>query len=110
VCHEGEFFEHSSTGRTSDFDSENRGSIPCAQVKRRFMKVLEFTGITTLPIAVDKVLNAAKEAKLESVFVIGRDPDGNFYTAASEADGGHNLILLEFAKRNLLISLDKTET
>lgn len=64
-------------------------------------KIIEFTGITKLDIAVDRVLEGAK-GQLEGVVIIGFDKNGDVYSASTYADGGVVLWLLEVCKRRLM--------
>jgi len=48
--------------------------------------VVQFPGITILPIEPDKVLDGAKAANLEYVLVIGKNENGEEYFASSDAD------------------------
>lgn len=63
--------------------------------------VVQFTGITTLDLDADHVLEAAL-GKLNGVVVVGFDKDGQEYFASSYADGGEVLWLFERAKKRLL--------
>ena len=63
--------------------------------------VVRFTGITTLDLDADHVLEAAL-GKLNGVVVVGFDKDGQEYFASSYADGGEVLWLFERAKKRLL--------
>jgi hypothetical protein len=58
--------------------------------------------ITKLDIPVERVIDAAKEAELQDVIVIGWDKNGDIYFASSKADGGEVLWLIEKAKKRLL--------
>lgn len=59
--------------------------------------------VTTHPVSVERVLNAALGVNLASVAVIGYTQEGDeFYFAASEPDGPSTLWTLEQAKRKLL--------
>lgn len=64
-------------------------------------KVIPFTGITTLDIPADRVLEQAV-GRMEGVIVMGWDADGNEYFASSYADGCTVLWLLERCKTLLL--------
>lgn len=64
-------------------------------------KIIPFTGITSLDLPADHVLEQAI-GKLEGVLVIGFDKDDGFYAASSYADGGTALWLLEVCKKRLL--------
>ena len=65
-------------------------------------KIIQFTGITTLDLPPDVVLESAK-GELEGVVIIGfRKDDDGIYTASSYADGGTVLWLLEKLKLQLL--------
>ena len=63
--------------------------------------VVRFTGITTLDLDADHVLESAI-GKLNGVVVVGFDKDGQEYFASSYADGGEVLWLFERAKKRLL--------
>lgn len=58
--------------------------------------------ITKLDIPVERVIDGAKKADLETAVVIGWDKDGEFYFASNKADGADVLWLLEQAKKRLL--------
>ncbi len=58
--------------------------------------------ITSIPIPVERVLQAAIEAKPKYVMIIGEDADGELYFASSESDGGSALWWMEKAKRALM--------
>lgn len=58
--------------------------------------------VTSLPIPVERILNGALESDLDLAIVVGVTKGGEFYFAASEADGGVNLWWLEIAKKKLL--------
>ena len=57
---------------------------------------------TSLPIPVERVLNAALEAPLKCVVVVGEDEEGGLYFASSEADGGTVLWWMEKARLALM--------
>lgn len=58
--------------------------------------------LTRLDIPVDRVLDAAKESGLESVIVVGRDGNGEFYLASSKANVVEVLWDLEVAKHKII--------
>jgi hypothetical protein len=64
--------------------------------------VIDLRVITKLDVSAEKVLNAALEAKMNAVVVIGWDEDNEFYFASSKADKGKILWLLEMAKKELM--------
>ena len=65
-------------------------------------KVIPFTGITTLDMPPDQILEAAV-GKLEGVVIMGFTADGDEeYFASSYADGGTVLWLLERLKKRLI--------
>lgn len=64
--------------------------------------IVEFDGFTKLDIPAERVLRKALEQGLESAVIIGYDRDGDEYFAASIADGGTVLWLLERCKAKLL--------
>lgn len=68
--------------------------------------VVRFTGITNLDMPADHVLESAL-GKLDGVVVLGYDKAGQEYFAASYADGGDMLWLLERAKKALLEVADE---
>ena len=65
-------------------------------------KVSVLPVITSLDIDVERVLQAAIDAKPKRVWVIGEDAGGGLYFAASCADGGEALWWMEKAKRALM--------
>jgi hypothetical protein len=64
--------------------------------------VVDLDVITSLPMPSDKLLTKALENGVTNVVILGYDPDGDFYFASSDADGGDVLWLLEIAKKRLL--------
>lgn len=58
--------------------------------------------ITTLDLDVERVLQAAIEAKPKSVWIIGEDSNGQLYFASSQSDGGTALWWMEKAKKVLM--------
>ena len=58
--------------------------------------------ITLIPIPVERILQAAIEAKPKYVMIIGENADGELYFASSEPDGGSALWWMEKAKRALM--------
>ena len=58
--------------------------------------------ITSLDVDVERILQAAIDAKPKAVWVIGEDADGELYFASSRADGGDALWWMEKAKRALM--------
>lgn len=65
-------------------------------------ELVHWNGITTLDTAPEMVLDSAKAADLQSVFVMGYDKDGEPYFDASMADGGTMLWLIEICKARLM--------
>lgn len=65
--------------------------------------VVVFHGVTTLDIPPERVLNAALKDDLASVLVIGREKSGAIYIAASDNDITLANMLLDVAKRRLLL-------
>lgn len=57
---------------------------------------------TRLDIPPERVLEAAKEAGLDQVIVIGRTKDSDLYMASSTGDGPEILWLIECAKGYIL--------
>jgi len=68
-------------------------------------EVVELGGVTRLDLPPDRVLEKAK-GKLTGVVIIGYDEDGDEYFAASYADGGTVLWLMERAKLRLFKAAD----
>lgn len=64
--------------------------------------VIDFTGITTLDIDPDRILQSAI-GQMEQVVVIGWDKDGQEYFSSSVSDAGAVLWHIERAKLNLLL-------
>ena len=65
-------------------------------------EILNFNGITRHDIPAERVLDDAKRADLSPCMVLGFTADGEFYFAASMADGGDAMWLMEQAKHFLL--------
>jgi hypothetical protein len=65
-------------------------------------EVVELGVVTSLPVPSEKLLRKAIEGGVTNVVIIGYDPEGAFWFASSDADGGDVLWLLEMAKRKLL--------
>jgi hypothetical protein len=64
--------------------------------------VVDFGGITRLPVDPERVLRGALEHGLERVMVVGVDAEGEEYFAASHPDGGTILWDMERAKHKLM--------
>lgn len=65
-------------------------------------KVTVLPVITTLDLDVERVLQAAIDAKLTYVLVIGQDAEGGLYFSSSKSDGGEVLWWMEKAKKALM--------
>ncbi len=65
-------------------------------------EVVELPVVTTLPIPSQRLLRKAIDGGVTNVVIIGYDPEGEFWFASSDADGGDILWLLELAKKKLL--------
>lgn len=64
-------------------------------------KVIPFTGITSLDLTPDLVLENLK-GKLEGFVLVGYTPEGEEFFSSTYADGGTALWLLERCKMALL--------
>jgi len=64
-------------------------------------EIKRFTGMTTLDLEPDQVLEEAK-GELGTVFIVGRDNEGMLYVAASTSNAGEIMLLMEQAKTHLL--------
>ena len=60
-----------------------------------------FPGQTRLDIPCDRVCNAAAQADLVTVLVVGWDNDGDFYMAASTSNLERLLYLAEISKTHI---------
>ena len=65
-------------------------------------KVTILSTTTILDLDVGRVLQAAIDAQLTQVWVIGEDADGGLYFSSSTSDGGNALWWMEKAKRALM--------
>ncbi len=65
-------------------------------------QVVNFDGVTSLDLPVGRILEQAKQADLSAVIVLGFTEDGDVFFAASNADGGDVMWLMERTKRALL--------
>ena len=70
-------------------------------------EVLEFTGITSLDIDPMRILEAAKEAGMTEVVIIGLDADGVEYLASSQGASKEVMWHLERAKWRLMQHVDR---
>lgn len=68
--------------------------------------VVPFTGLSSLDRDPNRVIEAARDAGLSGVVIIGYDKDGEEYFSSSYADGGDVLWLLERMKLSLLKIVD----
>jgi hypothetical protein len=68
--------------------------------------VVLFSGITSLDLPPERVLEAAIARGLRDVVICGHTADGDEYFASSAADGGTVLWALERAKLRLLRTVD----
>ncbi len=68
--------------------------------------VVSFTGITSLPLDPDVLLEAAK-GKLERVVIVGFGIDGTEYLATSDPDMAHAVFDMERAKLIMLREWDE---
>lgn len=60
--------------------------------------VIEFSGMTKLPIPVSKVLREAQKTKLTDVIVMGWDENGDLYVASSACSAPEILWLIDRGK------------
>lgn len=68
--------------------------------------VVELDVVTRLDIPAEKILRKALDADLAEVVVIGFGPEGEYFFAASKADGADVLWLLELTKHELFVTAD----
>lgn len=64
--------------------------------------IVAFTGLTKADHKPEQILQAAIDADLSTVVVVGREMDGSFWFSGNKSDAYEVLWLLELAKRNLL--------
>lgn len=76
-------------------DQRVEAPVPTAEVRK-------FTGITRHNLDPERVLDGARNAKLDSVTVIGYDSNGEFYFASTEAGGPSVLWDLQKAIHKLM--------
>ena len=65
-------------------------------------EVVELDVDTTLPVPSDRLLQAAIDADVRDVVLIGYDADGKLWFSSADPDVGHVMWQLELAKRFLL--------
>ena len=70
-------------------------------------KVTILPVVTSLDLDVERVLQAAIEAKPKYVLVIGENEHGQLYFSSSQSDGGTALWWMEKAKKALLEVFDE---
>ncbi len=66
------------------------------------MSVSTLHNVTKKPLPVERVLTNEDALALTEVLVVGWNPDGSLYLAASDADMARGLMLLARAQRELL--------
>jgi hypothetical protein len=71
--------------------------------------VINFRGITRLPLDPARVIGAAVEVEFERVMIIGLTKDGQEYFAASDPDGGCALWDMERARYFLMKIADDAD-
>jgi len=64
--------------------------------------VVDWPGVTSLPITVERILEVASRADLKMVIIIGEFENGDRYFGSSIAGGPEVLWALEKAKLDLL--------
>jgi len=63
--------------------------------------------VTCLPIPVERILNAALEADLDTVMVVGYDKNGKFYFAGSDPSAPNKVWLLEMGiHKQMQVTID----
>ncbi len=72
-------------------------------------EILEFTGETLLDLDPRRVLQAAIDAGMSEVVIVGYDADGNDYYASSMSDGRSANWHLDRAKWRLMKTVDALE-
>lgn len=72
-------------------------------------EIMPFTGITSLDIPPDRVLQSAIDHGMDEVVVCGFDDEGQSYFASSIADVGTALFHLDRARWRLMKMLDEME-
>jgi hypothetical protein len=58
--------------------------------------------VTSLDLDVERVLQAAIDARPKALWIIGEDADGGLYFASTRSDGGEALWWMEKAKYALM--------
>ena len=69
-------------------------------------EVVPFTGITSLDLDPERVIEEARKVGLKECVIIGFDADGEEYFAASVSDAGQVTWHLERAKWRLMRQVD----
>jgi hypothetical protein len=72
-------------------------------------EVIELNIPTLVDIPVETILDGAREADLQTLFLVGELPDGQLYIAGSSSDAALNGWMLDQAKRMLLRMSDPNE-
>jgi hypothetical protein len=65
-------------------------------------KIVTLNNVTSLDIPTERVLQAALDAELTGVVILGQQADGEYYFASSIADGGTVLWMWEKLKCKLM--------
>lgn len=72
--------------------------------------VVRFTGITTLPVPIQRIVDDIPVDELDRIIVIGVRKDGPMFYAFSESDGGCLVWDMERCKHDLMKTADKLES
>lgn len=64
--------------------------------------VIDFPGETSIPIPAERILDAAKKAKLGYVLVLGWDENGDLIQFTNNSDPLESIYIMEKAKHWLL--------
>lgn len=70
-------------------------------------KIIPFTGVSIADVDPSRVLHEAAANEFEDVLVIGKATSGEMYIAASTADVGTILLLMEITRARLIEELDQ---
>jgi hypothetical protein len=65
-------------------------------------QIITLPCITKLDLPPERIVDAAREANLAGIVVMGYTTDGEVYFASSYADGGNVMWLMELCKAKLL--------
>jgi hypothetical protein len=102
LCFKQQVLQSAETVRLRAIDGNSQPPTQADTAPVRTAQVIRWQGITRHDLPVDRILDAARQAELGCVVVLGYTERGVEYFASSMADGADVVWLLERCKQTLL--------